>query len=76
MCFLLTITNKEKWDRIGKLSMYKYRMVKHVTFVSVLRREIALHEACKTNNVVGVHKVLEEKIDINCKNNVRPLTFR
>lgn len=46
----------------------------HVTFVfSVLRREIALHEACKSNKLEAVAKILEEKIDINCKNNVRPL---
>lgn len=42
-------------------------------YVSVLRQEIALHEACKNNNAEAVVKILQDKIDINCKNNVRPV---
>jgi len=43
----------------------------HVDTVSVLRREVALHEACKANKVDAVARILHDKIDINCKNNVR-----
>lgn len=42
-------------------------------FFLVLRREVSLHEACKNNNIEMVKKILQDKIDINCKNNVRPL---
>ena len=39
-------------------------------YFSVLRREVALHDACRKNDVDAVKKILSDKIDINCRNNV------
>ncbi|XP_052795908.1 ankyrin repeat and death domain-containing protein 1A-like isoform X2 [Mya arenaria] len=37
---------------------------------AMLRREVALHEACKCNRVETVAKLLQDRMDINCKNNL------
>ena len=38
--------------------------------ISVLRREISLHDACRKNEEETVKKILSDKIDVNCRNNV------
>ena len=44
-------------------------------FISVLRREIALHDACRKNDVDAVKTILSDKIDVNCRNNVSEIKY-
>lgn len=53
-------------------------MVVAFDFTSVLKSELSLHEACRTNSIERVRKLVGDKVDVNARNQVgeRVHTYR